>query len=434
MRPKGEGTIRLLLASARFALVLGVSPGWAAPAPQVLKESAPNPAAVSGPQSAVAPQPLRESPIRKLEPAQVKSTPKKANPRTASHPLHVSMMAALRTQKQAADAERSAILSSQRKAPMIPKMGGVGTTGSVPTHTMGNSIPAGPATGAMRMPKNTVTPPTPAGQGMAQGGCMRPTIVTVNGKNTGTVFTPDPQFNLYTIQGCKFGEAPGQAYIYGPFAAGQVALQIELWTDTQIIAKVNPQVTGELDQSNVTLVVAPSGGPQVQKAGFKFYAVRETTLLTKILPSAFVPAAVTDTANHPVLAQYISPGGGYFPGTSASVGRGAENVFNGGQDLFDFSKMKPGFITETYSMGWAVMTNTENYQENGTWNGEWVGDNIRVSWKMQHFHHGLNVMDMTAFVYSLGSAGSKDSTDVSLSLYYLNVWVTGPKGVSPWPN
>lgn len=422
MRSEGERPIRTLLAGAGFSRLLGVSPGWATPSPQVMKGWVPNPTTETGPQSTVTPQQLRESPTKKTEPAQVKSTPKKANPHTASSHRHASRMAALRTQKQAADTERNAILSSQRKAPIVPRMGGVGGPGSAPTHTMGNSIAPGPAAGAKRMPKNTVTPPAPAGQGMALGGCLRPIIITVNGQNTGTIFTPDPQFNQYTITGCKFGDALWQAYIYGPIAAGQVALQIEFWSDTQIIAKVVPQVTGELDQSNVTLVVVPSGAPQVQKPGFKFYAVRETTLQTQIPTSTFVPAQVTDTGKHPVLAQYSLLGSGNFPGRSASVVRDATSVFNSGQDFLDFSKLKPGFITESMASEYWEMPLEQriNFQENGVSNAEWVGDNIRVSWKMQHFHTSPF---LTAQV-----------RDDSQSGYALNVWVTGPLAVSPWPN
>jgi hypothetical protein len=419
MRSKGERTIRLWLAGAGFAWLLGVSQGGAAPVPQVLKGSTPGSAKASGMQASVSPQQLRESPAKKMGPGQIKSAPKKSNPHAASSPLHASMTAALRAQKQAAEAERSTILASQRMAPKGP---GTGARPLTPGRTMGNSIPAGPAAGAMRMPGNTITPPALAGLGMAQGPCLRPTIGTVNGQAKGTVFTPDPQFNLYTIKGCMFGDTQGQAYIYGPFAAGQVSLQIEFWSDTQIIAKVNPQVTGELDQSNVTLVVVPSGAPQVQKAGFKFYAVRETMLLAKILPSVFVPAAVTDTANHPVLAQYSSPGSGYFPGRSASVVRDATSVFNGGQDFFDFSKMKPGFIAESMVFEYWDMPPEQrvNFQENGVSNAEWVGDNIRVSWKMQHFH-------TSPFL-------TAPARDDSQSGYALNVWVSGPRGVSPWPN
>src|ERR1035437_1764510 len=116
MRSKGKRTIRLFLAGASFAWLLSVSPGWAAPAPQVLKGSAPNPATATGPQATLTPEQLRQAIAKKMGSGQVKSLPKKSNPRAANS-AHASMIAALRTQKQAADTERTAILSSQRMAP-----------------------------------------------------------------------------------------------------------------------------------------------------------------------------------------------------------------------------------------------------------------------------------------------------------------------------
>src|SRR5664279_6333414 len=116
MLSKVERTIRLIRAGAIVASLLSVSQGWAAPAPQVLKGSAPNPATETEPQSTVMPQQLREAIAKKIGPGQVKSLPKKANPRAANS-AHASMIATLRTQKQAADTERTAILSSQRMAP-----------------------------------------------------------------------------------------------------------------------------------------------------------------------------------------------------------------------------------------------------------------------------------------------------------------------------
>lgn len=265
---------------------------------------------------------------------------------------------------------------------------------------------------------------------MAQGPCLRPTIGTVNGQTKGTVFTPEIQYNLFTITGCKFGETPGQAYLYGAFAAGQITLQVEFWSDTQIVAKVNPQVAGELDQGNVTLVVAPVGASQVQKAGFKFYAARETVQLTKIPMSAVTLAQVTDTGGHPVVfgpqgnGLYDTPASGssVFGGMSASVGRGAFFVFPGGQDFFDFSKLKPGFTTDSMAFNYSVLPNTcgNAYQVQGTWGAQWAGDNIRVNWQMQHCHEAGGTVAV--------------ERDWSASWYGLSVWVTGPRGVNPWPN
>ena len=259
---------------------------------------------------------------------------------------------------------------------------------------------------------------------MAVGPCLRPTILTVNGQAKGTVFSPDPQFNLYTISGCMFGDIQGQSYIYGAFAAGQVALQIEFWSDTHIVAKVNPQVTGELDQANVTLVVVPSGAPQVQKAGFKFYAMRETTLLTKIPTSAVHFQSRTATAGQPVSVDYGSPSNNpIFAGMSVNVTRGAYSAFKGGLDYFDFSKLRPGFTTEDMQLMYWVMPNycQFKYEVYGEWNAEWDGDNIRLHWQQQYCPG-----QQRAVMQPIDISG--------VSYYGLSVWVSGPKGLSPWPN
>ncbi len=447
MRSKVGCTLRLFLAGASVACLLGVSQGWAAPAPQVLKGSAPDPAIISAPQSNMPPQQAQAVIAMKIGAGQVQSLPKKSNPRAANS-AHASMIVALRAQKQAADTERTAILPSQRMAPKgLSKVVAalppgrtlsdpVPTTppaGTPPTGTPGTApqtgtprgapttmAPKSAATGVVRLPTTTVLPPAPAapaprgqaGLGMAQGPCTRPTIVTVNGQTKGTVFTPDPQFNLYTITGCMFGDRQGQAYIYGAFAAGQVSLQIEFWSDTQIVAKVVPQITGELDQNNVTLVVVPSGAPQVQKPGFKFYAMRETTLLTKIPVSAFNYKPLLDAGGSPVVPIYTTPAGQGFEGRSSGVYRTSVEPFSGGSDLFDFKGLRPGFTTESLAFQYFMLPQIggATYQVLGSWETEWRDDNILVRWQMQH------------------------SRQQGYSYYGLSVWVSGPRGVSPWPN
>ena len=418
----------------------------------------------SGPQAPVAPHQLRET------------MAKSSNPHAANS-AHASMIAALRTQKQAADSERSAILASQRIAPKgqaaaastltpgrtlgnplatDPAAGTppVGTPGVTPPTGPGATPPpgtprgaptslasAGAATAVMKLPSSTLLPPAAAappsrslaGLGVAQGPCTRPTIGTVNGVTQGAIFTPDPQYNLYTIKGCMFGDTQGQAHLYGGFAAGQGALQIEFWSDTQIVAKMDPQVTGELDQNNVTLVLVPSGAPQVQKAGFKFYAMRESTLLTKIPQSAVQLAQLTDTVGKPVFIQYATPGIG---SSSAGVIREAENVFAGGHsDFFDFNKLKlkPGFTAESFTLQtWTLENNCgAKYKVNGIWEAYWNDDHtIRVSFPMQYCQWEINIPFIPLPVLSQTVARNS----YSLSRYALSVWVNGPRGVSPWPN
>ena len=442
-----------LLTGVGFAWLVGLSQGWAAPAPQVRTPVIP--AATSGPGSSPVSQQAQASFSKQTGPVRIKALPRMVNPQAARKAADTAIMAELRTQKQAAEMERSSFMATQRMAPrgqateaprlppgqamnhssatgpaagamqMAPRGQGTVASRLPPGRTMNNTPAQGQATGALQVPTNNTAIATSMGGAApryALGPCLRPTIITVNTQSKGTIFTPDPLGNLYTITGCMFGDQKGQAYIYGSFAAGQLALKIAYWSDKGIVATLDPQITGELDQSNVTLVVVPSGAAPAQKAGFKFYAVRETTRLTKIPVSSVAMGATTPEITMMFAGDvkgYTSPGQSLFPGRTAEVLRDSPHVFSGGQDLFDFSKMRPGFTTESWTLEHTDIAIRDNYQENGTWAAEWVGDNIRVSWQMQHYHYKtLDGVDR----------------DHSESNYGLNVWVSGPKGVGPWPN
>jgi hypothetical protein len=254
-------------------------------------------------------------------------------------------------------------------------------------------------------------------------------VKTVNGKTTGVTFTADPKYNLITIKGCNLGDTQGQAHLNGPFASGQLPLQIELWTDREIHAKVALPAGGELDQDNVSLVVAPANAPQMQVNGFKFYAERETVRLTKIPPSTVTLAIVTDTGGNQLTASlhgplfFETPASGGFPGMAVSVERTDSYVFPPGQDYYDFSKLTRGFNTDHMDFKFAtfpyVQSQCDSWIVGGSWDPEWDGDNIRVGWKQTHCHES--------------PVGSVGGFDLSGSNYGLDVWVTGPKGVAPWP-
>lgn len=158
MRIKGEVIGCRLLNRVGLAALLGVAPGWAAPAPQVRKAAPPSVA--SAPPATTAAQPIRESPTRPTLGAQVKTTPKMVNPHAANNPAHTSMMATLRTQRQAADTERDAILASQRMASKVP--GSAAGRTLPPMRTMGDPGPGTPGAGppplGLRGPRR---PPTP---------------------------------------------------------------------------------------------------------------------------------------------------------------------------------------------------------------------------------------------------------------------------------
>jgi len=438
MERQNNRAFGLIAAAASLLLLLSVSSVCAGPAPQVLKGSKPNSMPATGQQQMkLTPQQLREQISKMAAQGKITNGPKVPNLRGAGRGTNSILIGLLRAQKQAGDSERTEILAGAR---MAPKGAGAGRAPLTPAHTMSDPVPAGSAgtpigaptsigsrgaaTGAMRLPSTTVVPQepsAPAPQSMAVAVCQHPSIGSVNKRANGVVFTPDPQFNLYTIKGCMFGDAQGQAHLYGPFAAGHVALQIEFWSDSQIVAKVDPQVSGELDQDNVTLVLAPSGAPQMQRPGFKFYAARETTLLATIPASAAKLEQVADAQGQPPSSNYLSPATPTFPGMSAEVSRADAYAFSGGRDYFEFQKMKPGFTTTAAQFNYWVLPNGcgSNYQIKGIWEIEWVQDEvIGVRWQQQHCQNA--------------PAPHGGTITFSVSHYALNVWVAGPRGVAPW--
>jgi hypothetical protein len=296
------------------------------------------------------------------------------------------------------------------------------------------NLPAGPAKGATGVAPAMIstTPPAkpnPLGGTMIAMPCamQKTTVGTVNGQTKGTVFTPDPTYNTYTIKGCNFGDTQGEAHLNGPFAAGQVKMQIEFWSDTQIVAKVDTTVSGEMDQDNVSLLVAPVSGPQVQAPGFKFYAARATVQLKGISQGDVLLASVNDNASHPVQPEFESPAAEYY-GATAQVHRvSGSSAFGGNSDLYDFRNLTPGFTTDSFQV-WSTDLKPEvcggvKYATASTLyfdahlSANWVGDNVQVNFGEQHCHDSL----------AFGLA----DVDFGQSRYGLIVYVSGPRGIEP---
>lgn len=299
-----------------------------------------------------------------------------------------------------------------------------------PANTQVNPQPtAAPGKGSTVaiVPASTAPPPTPryGGSSSIAMPCamQKTTIGRVNGQVKGVVFTPDPNYNLYTIIGCNFGDTQGQGHLNGPFAHGQVQLQIEFWTDTQIVAKVDPMISGEQDHDNVSLVIAPVSGPQVQAPGFKFYAAREEVELTKIPQNAVTFAAMKDNNGHPVIPEYTTPAD-VFPGVTAGVIRSVgDSAFGAGQDYYDFSGLAPGFTTSNMQLQHSEWNTSDCYSggtlyENKNFSAAWDGDNVRANFGYFHCH--------APSVLSVGGE------EIAFSRYGLSVWVVGPRGVNPW--
>jgi hypothetical protein len=267
-------------------------------------------------------------------------------------------------------------------------------------------------------------------------------IQSVNGARTGAsnpsiVFTQDPQFNDYKISGCNFGSTQGQAHLSGPFRAGQVAMQIELWTDTMIELKVQPNLTGEGDQNNVSLVIAPVGGAQAQLQNCKFYAMRQEVTLAHLPQSQVTLGAVTDTGGYAVPnVHYSSPYNGQVSqGTQTSnvaftggVDRYDTYRFGPGTDVWDFSTLAPGFVPTQFSLshwaldqcgvGFNLIISDPTVYDDGQWSAQWDPGNPKhliVNFAEQHCHD------------------SNGGDDASNSSYALEIQVAGPAGVNPLP-
>ena len=259
-----------------------------------------------------------------------------------------------------------------------------------------------------------------------------PSFHTVNGQKSGIVFTPDVlnklltsqanQHYFYTIQGCHFGQVTGQVSLVGPFAAGTISLAVDTWSDSGIIVHVPSDLSRELDQDNVTLALTISG-MQLQAPGMKFYAAREEVLLN------FLPANEASLAASPAgkdAALYQSPGFGTF-----DVQRDSLSTYSPGTDYYGFDELQRGFVPLAFQISpYAPQTvDSCSYLDprpgmqlsfDGTWNSQWEGNRIRVNWVVSHCHAPKGYAALAPF-------------DNWRTWYGARIWVSGPRGVKPWP-
>jgi hypothetical protein len=388
---------------------------------------------------------------------------------------HQDVLLKLQKQKQTVDSLRMTILASARKKGLPSSQATLargGTGGAVePNQDAVNSDPGGlPGTksGQRASAQSKITPATNIGA--AQSGsttkvspvtpmtnpnvaavavCNGPTIDTVNGQVKGAWFSPDPQYNHYTIQGCGFGDQQGGAHLYGPFATPTVSLAIEFWSDSSIIAAMDPNITSESDHlGNVTLVVAPVNAKQVQSTGLNFYAARQDVQLMIMPRSQISLQTITDAGRLAVPTTLVSPtaspsnsnvlglggalGSALRSAPSGTIGRVVRSEwgrFGSAQDSFNFGQLTPGFYPDKYEFWHSDITQsdcsafgsqTELYID-GNWSVTWDGsaNALRVTTQEQHCHER--------------GIGGFSENDFSLSDYWLAVWVVGPRGVNPWP-
>ncbi len=359
-----------------------------------------------------------------------------------------AIIAVFRRQQQAAETEKFQILGT-RAGSTAPLKG----PGPIGAGTIQSARMAGPRTS-----------PIATNAGITSGSLMnrmgsaanlhtaicppnaRPAIRTVDGEASGVIFTPDApgsgsskqlltspkQSNgavmnqgfpttFYTIEGCGFGTVPGQASLIGTFKQGALNLVVDTWTDTGIIVHVPQTLSGELDQDDVTLALTISG-MRVQATGFKFRAARQEVELVSIPRSEATLAGPNLRPNFPF---YQSPGFG-----TVDVQRPAGESFNPGTDYYSFDKLQRGFVPTAFQASpYAPLTAEQcdymlNYLDMninfiGTWYAGWEGNRLRIDWRVSHC--------------SAPAITSKVPYNSWAAWYGAKIWVTGPRGVSPWP-
>jgi hypothetical protein len=267
---------------------------------------------------------------------------------------------------------------------------------------------------------------------LRQSPCAFAVIRSVNGVRKGAVFTPKAPDNHYTIEGCSFGDQPGQVLLkLDSDAVGDVPKLLDLqlgknpvWSAREIDVQLDSDTSGLNDYAGkTTLQVITAKKQLLELPGCSFVALRSDPQLLTLIPSSWVRLQPTLTRAHPLRKlEYVSPAlrAGDVPdaaiGTSAMVIRSDSQRFPSGRDTFDFSHLLNGWVVEkveplTYTVSCpGIRTGGES---NGRWNLQWNETSVTYTWRADY---------CTSFVPPYFGF------NMSSSPYALKVWVRGPLG------
>ena len=404
-----------------------------------LRPASPPGAQVSSPGSKVPlnPQPLppkTASPSilpMKLKPGPLNMSPVVKNALAAKNGAAIT--AQLQIQRQNADQE-----ASQMKLGLRPQgsPGALNNRAATSRTTIQNTATAGSVGPAKTMSSGNMSVSSMAPSQFndlpmlcAQDPTMR--IVRVSGKSTPATFTPDTRFNFYTLAGCSFGD-PGpnaKVYIYFQNTFHQ-DFKVQEWNDNAIKLQLDDNLSGILDQDNVTLVVQRADGKQAVKNAFKFYAARETRLLSKILQQDWSLQHFTTNDVSKLTSQYFSPSEhgasqGFPRGWSAAVSWTEPPPLQADEDVYTFRDLAPGFDTDS-----AAAAEIDIDCDNKRWMQR--AGKFGLNWDDRGYLH-VQWQGQACTEQMPGVMGTKGDTFYSSGAnYVLNVWVTGPRGVDPW--
>jgi hypothetical protein len=401
---------------------------------------------------------------------------------TAQSGVSAEIIGLCRRQKDAGDAIRAQLLTKKSIATTAPRVGVAGQlgAGSAPLNSR-NGNPQTPAR------QNVTITPAPSAALCGPLG-----IRDVNGLSIGTIFTPITPYNSLVIRGCGFGQTMGKVFIdpkYDPAPGAQrsiyqasrlqlgrslqLVVQNANWNNDFILVDVDTNTSGYLESENVTLQVETAQGQQYQAHGFKFYPVYEEQVLPNLvrtmprlvssgsLNSPPAPsgadrlAQVRDANGSPVQANFLSPSAGsevFDPNHTLAVVRLASAVFGSGTDIFDLApRLKQGFdIHQKPKLFTATLPpdfcgGSGMYTTNGNWDSLFSGLQVQISWQAQgcqvlvrngnpqtpSSHNSHNIAKAPPPAMNVHSSGQGGSDGVSA--YAADIFVRGPRGVSPLP-
>lgn len=326
------------------------------------------------------------------------------------HPTAVSpMLTLLRTQINGATGERTEILASRQAAAQTTP---AAPAGDAPLTRVSDVA----ATTLRHGDPNAKLPSSPQARLLpCQQGKLG--VYTMNGAGPAAmVFTPDPQYDLYTFQGCHFGNTPGQLTLIGHFKGFKLPLTVVEWTDTSIIAALDTGVTGEPDENGtVSLLMSRSDGQRLQFDGNSFYAVRASITLQTIPQSWATLGAVYDVSKVRVTPSYLLGGP---QNISVTVRRESSDRFNGGQDYYDLSLANPQFSMDSM----AVIPAGTDCPASGIVT-RYVDGQTTAKWDPQ----GNIVVSLGGTTCHYANPSRDDATET----YTLQLNATGPRGVDP---
>jgi hypothetical protein len=249
------------------------------------------------------------------------------------------------------------------------------------------------------------------------------------------VFTPTAADNIYRIEGCFFGDAPGIVQLevrngtHQPNAIPPIPMQLdstsrEAWFRHEITAHLDTELSGIPDYL-VTLVIYSAKQRRTELRGCRFVAVRGQAKLLSMIPSAWVNLYPSGVGSRSIRQlEYVSPteASGAVPrdasAASAFVVRSDVRQFGTGRDGYEFSHLNPGWVVDsvqlqTYSASCPEITSAQSF---GGWEAEWTPLGVRVAFKES---------------LCASPRPPRYGFNMSLSQYAIRVWVVGPVGTQP---